>query len=111
MMNVKSYNVNTREGEVPSFDLEAEEFVVTILQDGKDCTVIDNDHGKLYMVQADTTEKAVKAYIDWLYGMVNEWAADPDEFGFYGITPNKVWMSATCDIRETVDSYEYVVES
>lgn len=111
MMNVKSYNVNTREGEVVSFDFEAEEFVVTVLKADKDCTIIDNDHGKLYMVQADTTEKAVKAYIDWLYGMVNEWAADPDEFGCYEMTAHKVWMSATCDIRETVDSYEYVVES
>lgn len=111
MMNVKSYNVNTREGEVVSFDLEAEEFVVTVLKADKDCTIIDNEHDKLYMVQADTAEKAVKAYIDWLYGMVNEWAADPGEFGFYGQTMHKVWTSTTCDIRETVDSYEYVVES
>ena len=43
--------------------------------------------------------------------MVNEWAADPDEFGCYEMTTHMVWRSSTCDIRETVDSYEYVVES
>lgn len=111
MMNVKSYNVNTREGEVPSFDLEAEEFVVTVLKAGKDCTVIDNEHKRVYMVQAETMKAAVVAYVDWLYGMVNEWAADSDEFGCYEMTTHKVWMSSTCDISETVDSYEYVVES
>ena len=109
MMNAKSYNVNTREGEIPSFDLEAEEFVVTVLKAGKDCTVIDNEHGNLYMVQAETAKAAVVAYGDWLYGMVNEWKAD--EFGCYEMTTHKVWMSSTCDISETVDSYEYMVES
>ena len=111
MMNVKSYNVNTREGEIPSFDLEAEEFVVTVLKAGKDCTVIDNEHKRVYMVQAETMKAAVVAYVDRLYGMVNEWKADSEEFGCYWMTTHKVWMSSTCDISETVDSYEYVVES
>ena len=66
MMNAKSYNVNTREGEIPSFDLEAEEFVVTVLKTNKDCTVIDNEHKHMYMVQAETMKAAVVAYVDWL---------------------------------------------
>ena len=111
MMNVKSYNVNTREGEVPSFDLEAEEFVVTVLKAGKDCTIIDNDHGKLYMVQADTTEKAVKAYIDWCYGMVKVWAPASDEFGCYEPTLQEVWASECCAIYEQREDWDIVVES
>lgn len=111
MMNVKSYNVNTREGEVPSFDLDAMEFVVTVLKAGKDCTVIDNENNRVYMVQAETAKAAVVAYVDWAFGMVNVWAADEEEFGCYEKTSEECWASLCCDISEKQDSYEIVVES
>lgn len=114
MMNMKSYNVNTREGKLVSFDIDAEEFVVTVLKSaqGTDCTVIDQTHGRMYMVRKSNMQKAVVAYIDWLYGMVNEWIADPDEFGGYEMTEHKIWMSESCDIRECSQlEWECVVEA
>lgn len=111
MMNSTSYNVNTREGEIACFDLDSMEFVVTVLKAGKDCTVIDNEHGNLYMVQAESSKAAVVAYIDWMFGMVNVWKADEDEFGCYEKTDEECWASLCCDISEKQDGYEIVVES
>lgn len=110
MMKAKSYTINSREGEKVSFDIDAVEFQVTVLQADKDCTIIDNVHGRMYMTQAETAKAAVVAYVNWLFGMMNEWVADPDEFGCYEMTAHKIWMSECCDIVETLDCYE-VVES
>lgn len=111
MMNSTSYCINNREGEKVSFDLESVEFMVTVLKVGKDCTVIDNTHGRMYMVQAETARAAVVAYVDWLFGMVNEWVADPDEFGCYEMTTHKILASQSCDISKQQDNYDIVVES
>jgi hypothetical protein len=111
MMNTTSYNINTREGEKVSFDLESMEFVVTVLKAGQDCTVIDNKHNRLYFVKAVSTAAAVIAYVDWLFGMVNVWAADEDEFGCYEKTAEECWASLCCDFREVIDVYDLVAES
>lgn len=111
MMDAKSYCINTREGEKVSFNLESMEFMVTVLKAGKDCTVIDNENNRVYMVQAETTKAAVVAYVDWAFGMVNVWAADKEEFGCYWKTAEECWASLCCDISEKQDSYEIVVES
>ena len=111
MMNTMSYCINTREGEKACFDLESMEFMVTVLKAGRDCTIIDNVNGNLYMVQAETAKAAVTAYVDWMFGMVNVWAADEDEFGCYNKTEEECWASLCCDISEKRDGYEIVVES
>lgn len=113
MMNAKSYTINTREGEKVSLDMEAEEFTITVLKSaqGTDCTIIDQTHGHMYMVRKSAMEKAVAAYIDWLYGLVNEWVSDPDEFGCYWMTTHKVKMSETCLITECQLEWNCMVEA
>lgn len=111
MMNTANYTINTREGEKASFDLDSMEFTVTVLKAGQDCTVIDNEHGNLYFVKAVSTAAAVVAYVDWMFGMVNEWEADPAEFGTYERTSREIWASLCCDFREVLDVYDLVVES
>ena len=112
MMNFKSYNINTRGGEAVSFDFPAEEFSVMVLKAGRDNTIIDNAHERVYMVQAETEEEAVNDYVDWLYGMANIWELDNNEpENCYAMTARKVWASKTCNIQEVQNSYDYVVES
>ena len=91
---------NTREGKLASFDLESEEITIRVLKAGDDCTVMDDSNSRFYMVKTDEAEKAVKAYIDWCYGMVKVWAPDPDEFGCYEPTTREVWASECCAIYE-----------
>lgn len=111
MMNVNKYTVNTREGKLVSFDIESEEFTVRVIKAGDDCIVMDDSNHRFYTVKAGTAEKAVKAYIDWCYGMVKVWAADPGEFGFYGQTMQEVWASECCAIRAQAENWDIVVES
>lgn len=112
MMNFKSYNINTRDGEVISFDFPEEEFSIMVFKVGKDNAIVDNVHKQVYMVQAESEEKAVSAYIDWLYGVANVWELDENESeNCYAITECEVWASKTCDIQEVQNNYDYIVES
>lgn len=111
MMDISKYTFNTREGKLASFDLESEEITVRVLKAGDDCTVMDDSNSRFYMVKADEAEKAVKAYIDWCYGMVKVWAPDPDEFGCYEPTTREVWASECCAIYEQREDWDILVES
>lgn len=112
MMNFKSYNINTRGGEAVSFDFPAEEFSVVVLKAGRDNTIIDNAHERIYMVEAKTAKEAVNDYVDWLYGMANIWELDKDEpEECYVMTERMVWANETCNIQEVRNSYEHVVGS
>lgn len=111
MMNISKYTFNTYEGKLASFDLVREEFTVRVLKAGNDCTVMDDSNGRVYMVKADTAEKAVRAYIDWCYGMVKVWAADSNEPDCYEPTMHEVWASECCAIYERREDWDIVVES
>lgn len=108
MMESKKFVINTREGEKVSFDIEADEFTVRVLQAGDDCTVIDDIGGRLYMVKKADMADAVRAYLDWALGVVNVWVADPDEFGCYERSDEECWASKCCDVREIRDDW-YVI--
>lgn len=111
MMSINKYTFNTREGKLASFDLAFEEITVRVLKAGNDCTVMDDSNSRFYMVKAETAEKAVKAYIDWCYGIVKVWAPDPNEFGGYEPTAREVWGSECCAIYAQAEDYDIVVES
>lgn len=111
MKNVKTYTVNTREGERVSFDFESEEFTLTVMQDGDDCTVIDHEEHQLYNVRKTDPAQAVAAYLDWMYGILNEWDADPDEFGEYERGTAEFWAHEFCAIIEnTACEWDFIGE-
>lgn len=111
MMNISKYAFDTREGKLVSFDLVPRVSTVHVIQAGDEFTVMDKDNSCFYTVEADTAEKAVKAYIDWCFGKVNLWVPDPDEFGCYEQTTQEVWASECCDIYEQLEDWDVVVES
>lgn len=88
------------------FDLESS-IELEVLEGNSCFIVMDESERRLYKVEAETAEAAVRRYIDWCYGMVRLWKYDETEKG-YCESDTFVKAGEQYDLQEYEEHWELV---
>lgn len=107
-MSIYQFNINSRTAKNVSFDLPDIDETLQIIATENGCTVLNIREKIAYIAKEKNPRDAVAAYIDWAFGMVNEWQSI--EFGEYEQTSIEKWASEFFTIEEqTRNDFDIIV--
>lgn len=97
-MNIYQFVINSRTAKSVSFDLPDIDESLQVIATENGCTVLNIREKTAYLAKEKTPRDAIAAYIDWAFGMVNEWHAI--DFGEYEQSTVEKWASEFFTIEE-----------
>lgn len=97
-MNIYQFIINSRNAKNVSLDLPDIEETLQVITSENGCTVLDIHEKNAYIAKGKNPRDAIAEYIDWAFGMVNEWQSI--EFGEYEQTSIEKWASEFFTIEE-----------
>jgi hypothetical protein len=97
-MNIYQFIINSRNAENVSFDLPDIEETLQVITSADSCIVLNIHEKTVYIAKEKTPREAIAAYIEWAFGMVNEW--ESNGFGEYEQTTIEKWASEFFTIEE-----------
>lgn len=97
-MNIYQYIINSRTAKSVSFDLPDIDEMLQVIATENGCTVLNIREKVVYLAKEKTPRDAIAAYIDWAFGMVNEWQSI--DFGEYEQTTIEKCASEFFTIEE-----------
>lgn len=97
-MNIYQFIINSRNAENVSFDLPDIDETLQVIATENGCTVLNIREKVAYIAKEKTPRDAIAVYIDWAFGMVNEWQSI--DFGEYERTTVEKCASEFFTIEE-----------